>query len=131
MKNSVECYKDFFGYFNALKTNCVRIAPKRYIIPNHSPLFSLITTYKLFNAFLSQNAATMKYCENKAQIGSFWHASILSGFNSFFLHICVFTNYYFSRMIGFVPNCSASILVAVIVCHIDLRPKVLVAVMEL
>jgi hypothetical protein len=36
-----------------------------------------------------------------------------------------------SRMIGFVPNCSASILVAVIVCHIDLRPKVPVAVMEL
>ena len=23
MKNGVECYKDFFGYFNALKTNCV------------------------------------------------------------------------------------------------------------
>jgi hypothetical protein len=22
MKNGVECYKDFFGYFNALKTNC-------------------------------------------------------------------------------------------------------------
>ena len=21
-KNGVECYKDFFGYFNALKTNC-------------------------------------------------------------------------------------------------------------
>ena len=24
MKNGVECYKDFFGYFNALKTNCDR-----------------------------------------------------------------------------------------------------------
>ena len=23
MKNGVKCYKDFFGYFNALKTNCV------------------------------------------------------------------------------------------------------------
>ena len=23
MKNVVECYKNFFGYFNALKTNCV------------------------------------------------------------------------------------------------------------
>ena len=23
MKNGVECYKDFFGYFKALKTNCV------------------------------------------------------------------------------------------------------------
>ena len=25
MKNGVECYKDFFGYFNALKTNCVYV----------------------------------------------------------------------------------------------------------
>ena len=23
MKNGVECYKDFFPYFKALKTNCV------------------------------------------------------------------------------------------------------------
>ena len=23
MKNVVKCYKDFFGYFNALKTHCV------------------------------------------------------------------------------------------------------------
>ena len=23
MKNIVKCYKDFFGYFNALKTHCV------------------------------------------------------------------------------------------------------------
>jgi hypothetical protein len=26
MKNGVECYKDFFGYFNALKTNCDLLA---------------------------------------------------------------------------------------------------------
>ena len=26
MKNVVKCYKDFFGYFNALKTNCEKPA---------------------------------------------------------------------------------------------------------
>ena len=25
MKNGVECYKDFFPYFKALKTNCVML----------------------------------------------------------------------------------------------------------
>jgi hypothetical protein len=25
MKNVVECYKDFFGYFNALETNSERV----------------------------------------------------------------------------------------------------------
>ena len=26
MKNVVKCYKDFFGYFNALKTHCGNVA---------------------------------------------------------------------------------------------------------
>ena len=36
MKNGVECYKDFFGYFNTLKTNCV-IYPKLKIVNKKSP----------------------------------------------------------------------------------------------
>ena len=38
MKNGVECYKDFFCYFNALKTNCVtwaryNLTYKRHVSP--------------------------------------------------------------------------------------------------
>ena len=29
MKNVVKCYKDFFGYFNALKTHCERVVHKK------------------------------------------------------------------------------------------------------
>ena len=32
MKNIVKCYKDFFGYFNALKTHSVNLSQQKYEI---------------------------------------------------------------------------------------------------
>ena len=35
MKNDVQCYKDFFPYFKALKTNCEHIAWQRTMYRAH------------------------------------------------------------------------------------------------
>ena len=32
MKNIVKCYKDFFGYFNALKTHCDLLPDIKYFL---------------------------------------------------------------------------------------------------
>ena len=42
MKNGVECYKDFFPYFKALKTNCAG-----------SPLLTLVLREKFFSSLFS------------------------------------------------------------------------------
>ena len=46
MKNGVECYKDFFGYFNALKTNCVEI---RISSPHYIFHFDCIIKHRHYN----------------------------------------------------------------------------------
>ena len=53
MKNGVECYKDFFGYFNALKTNCdCRSIPKK----GQFPVFSrdLTPVFPFASAIVNQ-----------------------------------------------------------------------------
>ena len=39
LKNVVKCYKDFFGYFNALKTHCVGVQGQPKIQQTKMPFY--------------------------------------------------------------------------------------------
>ena len=58
MKNGVECYKDFFPYFKALKTNCVPLWKTVLFVSSRA--FLLSTPTFLLSTPVKNSEATWK-----------------------------------------------------------------------
>ena len=67
MKNIVKCYKDFFGYFNALKTHCVLVCFRENRSAPICLWFYLTFTYPLL-----ASALAFLYCY-KGKSAYCWH----------------------------------------------------------